>query len=187
MHMKTSRIAVVAAFLLAVAGTSWASPNQGSGRWGGGPSGRPQPGGPPGGVVVVRPGWGPAWRPGWNAGWNAGWNGGWWGPSVGIGVGGPVFWGGAPVVWGGAWPGVWGPAFPAWQAPVLVNGMPPQQVIIQQAPGAAQAVNPADAGFWYYCTQPAGYFPYVQECSQAWMKVVPQVPGSSTEPPRLAP
>ena len=29
--------------------------------------------------------------------------------------------------------------------------------------------------YWYYCTDPAGYFPYVQTCNKAWIPVVPQV------------
>lgn len=27
---------------------------------------------------------------------------------------------------------------------------------------------------WYYCRNPAGYFPYVQNCNQAWVPVTPQ-------------
>jgi hypothetical protein len=42
-------------------------------------------------------------------------------------------------------------------------------------------VNPSN--FWYYCTDPAGYFPYVQNCSRPWMQVVPQnVPGAQVAP-----
>jgi hypothetical protein len=41
------------------------------------------------------------------------------------------------------------------------------------------------ANYWYYCTDPAGYFPYVQSCSKAWMQVVPQnVPRSPNAPAR---
>jgi hypothetical protein len=57
------------------------------------------------------------------------------------------------------------------------------QVVVQQ-PVAPEA--PA-ASYWYYCTQPAGYYPYVQNCGQPWMRVVPQVPGSTNAPPQLAP
>jgi hypothetical protein len=28
------------------------------------------------------------------------------------------------------------------------------------------------SGYWYYCPYPAGYYPYVQQCSTAW-EVVP--------------
>jgi hypothetical protein len=55
-------------------------------------------------------------------------------------------------------------------------------VYTQAAPSSPQAV-PANQ-YWYYCTDPAGYYPYVQNCSKAWMQVVPQAdPGA----PRLAP
>jgi hypothetical protein len=35
-----------------------------------------------------------------------------------------------------------------------------------------EAAAPA-THYWYYCTDPAGYYPYVQNCSKAWMTVVP--------------
>jgi len=38
-------------------------------------------------------------------------------------------------------------------------------------------VSPAQSAatvLWYYCTDPAGYFPYVQSCNRAWIPVVPQ-------------
>jgi hypothetical protein len=37
----------------------------------------------------------------------------------------------------------------------------------------AQAA-PAPTVYWYYCTEPAGYFPYVQNCNRAWVPVLPQ-------------
>jgi len=33
----------------------------------------------------------------------------------------------------------------------------------------------------------AGYFPYVKDCSEPWLKVVPQAPGEQPTAPRLAP
>ena len=30
--------------------------------------------------------------------------------------------------------------------------------------------------YGYYCTNPAGYYPYVPQCPGGWMTVVPQVP-----------
>jgi hypothetical protein len=35
------------------------------------------------------------------------------------------------------------------------------------------APAPAAAGSWYYCQDPAGYFPYVNSCNRPWMMVVP--------------
>jgi hypothetical protein len=30
-----------------------------------------------------------------------------------------------------------------------------------------------EPGYWYYCSNPAGYYPYVRQCSTLWQKVVP--------------
>jgi hypothetical protein len=141
---------------------------------------------PPGGGRYVGPYPGGAYRPFYPAVRPVypGWGAGYWGPRAGIYFGGPAY-------WGGGWPYAWGAtyatpyavpyAYPYAVAPLVVNTTPVPQVIVQPAQQA-----PADS-FWYYCTQPAGYFPYVQNCTQPWMKVVPQVPGSNNSPPQLAP
>lgn len=52
--------------------------------------------------------------------------------------------------------------------PVVVT--PPSTTYIQpQSP-------PQPEHYWYYCTSPKGYYPYVKECPPGWMKVVPQAP-----------
>jgi len=116
----------------------------------------------PGGYRPFYPGYRPVY-PGWRAGY---WGPGYWGPG---------YWGPWPYAWGAA------VSLPYAVAPVVVNSAPAAPVIVQPA-----AEAPASS-YWYYCTQPAGYFPYVQQCSQPWMKVVPQVPGSTSAPPQLAP
>ncbi len=118
--------------------------------------------GPP--VVVVGGGYRPFY-PGYRPVY-PGWRAGYWGPG---------YWGPWPYAWGAA------VALPYAVAPLVVNTVPAVPVIVQPAPEA-----PATS-YWYYCTQPAGYFPYVQQCAQPWMKVVPQVPGSNSSPPQLAP
>jgi hypothetical protein len=112
-----------------------------------------------------------------------GWRAGYWGPRAGIYVGAPAYWGGWPYAWGASYAVPYGVpyAVPYGVAPLVVNTAPAPQVIVQPA-----LQTPADS-FWYYCTQPAGYFPYVQNCSLPWMKVVPQVPGNTNSPPELAP
>lgn len=151
-----------------------APPPPGGARYGGGP------GYPGGGLQPFYGGYRPVYagyRPGY-----PGWGAGYWGPRVGVYYGGPGYW--------GAWPYGWnvGYAWPYAVAPLVVNAAPAPQVFIQQEPlAAAPAPAPAEPSYWYYCTQPAGYFPYVQDCAHAWMKVVPQVPGASSTPPRLAP
>jgi hypothetical protein len=82
-----------------------------------------------------------------------------------------------------------------WGAPVYAYGVPayypygylaaayPGLVVneelsyVQQPQPEAAAPGPARAGttFWYYCTQPAGYYPYVQQCSRPWVAVQPQI------------
>lgn len=52
------------------------------------------------------------------------------------------------------------PSGPAPQAPVQATGAPPPQS-------------------WYYCDNPQGYYPYVQNCSSAWRQVAPTAPQSS--------
>jgi hypothetical protein len=40
------------------------------------------------------------------------------------------------------------------------------------APQAPQAA-PQQPGYWYYCTEPAGYYPHVDTCSRPWIAVQP--------------
>jgi hypothetical protein len=47
--------------------------------------------------------------------------------------------------------------------PVYIQRQPP--VYVQQP-----------TSYWYYCQDPAGYYPYVQSCPTPWMKVLPQTP-----------
>lgn len=59
------------------------------------------------------------------------------------------------------------------------------------AAGAGEAVggwaDSAPASYWYYCSNPAGYFPHVQECGSAWIPVIPQAPSAAGTPPQVAP
>jgi hypothetical protein len=34
-------------------------------------------------------------------------------------------------------------------------------------------VQPAPTAYWYYCQNPQGYYPYVQQCPAGWMTVIP--------------
>ena len=72
---------------------------------------------------------------------------------------GPGFW--WPRPWWG--PGWWGPPY---------YNLPP--VVVQQPAIYAQpAPSPEEQQYWYYCQRPQGYYPYVQQCPNGWMKVVP--------------
>ncbi len=185
--MKTSLLALAAATLMPMSFTATAAPPPGGGRHAVGP----YPGGayvrpvPP----VVRPGYRPGYYPGYRPGWNVGY----WGPRAGWYYGSPGYWG----YWGG-WPyaaAAWGVgatalavSYPYVTAPIVVNTVATPQVYIEQDPAPAAAAPQAGtaASYWYYCTDPAGYFPYVKDCRQAWLKVVPQAPGEQATPPQLA-
>jgi len=123
-----------------------------SGRWVGGPY-RPW----------VRPGWG-AWG-GWGYGYPRYGYGYGWGSGLGYGVG--VALATAPY-WGWGWP----PAYyvaPSW---VPTTPLVEQVVVEERAPAAPQSA-PQQPGYWYYCTEPAGYYPYVSTCSRPWIAVNP--------------
>jgi hypothetical protein len=124
---------------------------------------------------------------GWRGGYPgyAGWRGAYWGPRYYYG--GPGYWGGWPYAWA-AWPGAvalsYGVGYGA--APLVINTVNQPSTFLEIEPAATAPQPIAEPNYWYYCVKPAGYFPYVNDCSQPWMKVVPQAPGDSAAP-RLAP
>jgi hypothetical protein len=68
--------------------------------------------------------------------------------------------------------------YPYYNPPAVIAVQPPPPVTyIEQAPQpAATQENPS--GYWYYCTNPEGYYPYVRECLNAWQQVEPTPPSS---------
>jgi hypothetical protein len=44
---------------------------------------------------------------------------------------------------------------------------------IQQSP---QTTQQYPSGYWYYCNNPKGYYPYVKQCSESWQEVEPVPP-----------
>ena len=95
--------------------------------------------------------------------WNDGWRGGGHG-RVFIGVG-PAFW------WGRPYPYYWGYYPPAYypSPPVVVVQEPPVYVTQPPPPPA-----PSPQAYWYYCASSRGYYPNVQSCPEAWIKVLPK-------------
>jgi hypothetical protein len=86
------------------------------------------------------------------------WRGGWWGPGVWV-VPPPVVIAPAPA------PVVVAPA------PVITT---PAPVYAEQQP---QEQQPAEAeSYWYFCPSAHAYYPSVQSCSEAWVKVPPRTP-----------
>jgi len=57
------------------------------------------------------------------------------------------------------------------QAPVMVEQAPPPAAV-QQTPPMPAPASPAAPQYWYYCTNPAGYYPTVPQCPGGWQKVL---------------
>ena len=80
---------------------------------------------------------------------------------VGIVVGSP-FWG----------PWYYPPPYyyPPYYPPVVIERQAPP-VYIEQSPAVESRPQ---AGYWYYCQSPSGYYPEVRECPGGWVKVLPR-------------
>jgi hypothetical protein len=161
MRRLAAILLMVAALLLVPAAPSQAQRGHGggySGEHGGGPGG--WRGGGPGGWRGGGPG---GWRGGGHGGWYGGWRGG-------------VFLG-SPWWWGGLYPyPYWGYPQSYWDYPQSYYGYPPVGVeegpsmYIQQEPAPSAAPSQA---YWYYCASAKAYYPKVQKCPEAWIKVPP--------------
>ncbi|WP_446810269.1 hypothetical protein ACH50O_01340 [Methylomonas sp. 2BW1-5-20] len=53
---------------------------------------------------------------------------------------------------------------------VTVPAQPP--IYIERERDVPQS-NPLPEGYWYYCNDPAGYYPYVNQCPGGWQQVEP--------------
>jgi len=91
----------------------------------------------------------PAERTAWTGGW---WHHGWWHGRWG-------WWWFA----GGYW---WWYDAPVYPYPTYVSDVYYVEPTYQESP----------AGYWYYCSNPPGYYPYVQYCNGPWQPVAPTPP-----------
>jgi len=121
-----------------------------------------------------------AWGP-YGGGWHGGgrWYGGHWGGHSHVVVV-PNFYAGGPYFWGAPYSPYWyGYPYPYAYAPYPYAYAPP--VVVQQAPQVyvqpAQPAAPAEQ-YWYYCQDPAGYYPSVGQCPSGWVRVVPNAPNA---------
>ena len=73
--------------------------------------------------------------------------------------------------------GWWGPPYPFWYgpsyfvvaaAPVVVTPPP-----VVESPPVFVEPEPAQS-YWYYCQSARAYYPNVQSCPEAWVKVPPR-------------
>jgi hypothetical protein len=99
------------------------------------------------------------------AGGRGHWRGGHWhgGPRVfvGLGVGAPYWWYGYPYWY-------YPPAY-YYGPPRVVVEQPP--VYVEQTPPPATSAPPEPTQYWYYCEPSGAYYPSVQTCAEAWVKV----------------
>lgn len=63
--------------------------------------------------------------------------------------------------------------YPYYGPPVVIVPSSPPTYIERGPDQAEPSLTP---GYWYYCTQPKGYYPYVKECPGGWEQVAPQPP-----------
>lgn len=72
----------------------------------------------------------------------------------------------------------WSPYPSVVYPPVVVVPSEPSVYIQQQpAPQTSPALSTsATINYWYYCENPAGYYPEVERCSSEWIKVPPTPP-----------
>ncbi len=82
--------------------------------------------------------------------------------SIGIMFGGPI------------WPSpAYAPYYPYY--PYMPYYPYPQTVVIQSTPTTYIEKAPENntRHYWYYCTDPKGYYPYVLKCNANWQRVIP--------------
>jgi hypothetical protein len=80
---------------------------------------------------------------------------------------------------GGIWIGpLWDPypysySYPYYYNPPVIVERPSVDYYVQPPPQ-----QPEEPAYWYYCRKPEGYYPYVKQCPEGWMKVVPTPPSN---------
>lgn len=70
--------------------------------------------------------------------------------------------------------GVYIEPFPMWRYyPPPYYDYPPPVYVPPPPPPVYIEKEPAQS-YWYYCTDPQGYYPTVRDCPEGWLKVLPQ-------------
>lgn len=52
----------------------------------------------------------------------------------------------------------------------------PAESVVYVERGDAATPPGREVGYWYHCTAPEGYYPYVKECTGGWRQITPQPP-----------
>ena len=173
--MRRVLLATVAALGLAFASGTALAQHGGGGHGGGGHDGGAWHGG---GGGAWHGGGGGAWHGGGGHGdWH---HGGWHGGSrFNIGIGFPGFYWGPG--WGYPYYGYYGypyyasypyyAGYPYYYSDEPVYGDPAPSTYIQRDMNSPAPVGQGQ--YSYYCPDPAGYYPQLQNCPKGWLKVVP--------------
>ncbi len=178
--MRKFIIAAASAIALSFAAVPALAQHGGGGHSGGGHSGGGWSGG------------GGGWHGG-GGGWHGG-GGGWHGghSHISVGFGFPFYWGYPYYGYYGYYPYAYGYPYPyAYPYGYYDDGS--QSTYIQRDSGESVAPSyPAPSGefsaprdqYSYYCTNPAGYFPQVNNCPSGWLTVVPNAAPRGAPAPR---
>jgi hypothetical protein len=62
---------------------------------------------------------------------------------------------------------------PYYYPPTIITIPVTPPTYIQRSPQPSQQYP---SGYWYYCNNPKGYYPYVKQCSESWQEVEPVPP-----------
>jgi hypothetical protein len=94
------------------------------------------------------------------------------GPRVGVYIG---------PGWGWYYPYphyVYPPAYYTYPPVVVAPSGPPVYIEQGQAQAPTAEATPAQpqANYWYYCSKPEGYYPYIKQCPGGWQQVAPRPP-----------
>jgi len=109
-----------------------------------------------------------------SADWHGGPGGGWHGGPGGGWHGNPGGWRGDPGAWrGGNWYHGWHGGVYGWWWAVPGYDWYAYDAPVYPYPAYPVAPAPAPTGYWYYCANPPGYYPYVQQCAGPWQPVPP--------------
>jgi len=63
--------------------------------------------------------------------------------------------------------------YPYYYPPAVVTVPATPPVYIQRS---RPSVHQYPSGYWYYCDNPEGYYPYIKECPTSWRQVEPIPP-----------
>jgi hypothetical protein len=131
------------------------------------------------GGATLAPG-APANAGGWHGGWHGGWNGGccWGGSSFSLFLGFPAYYPYPAYAYYPPYPAYsYGYGYGYSYPPPYYPPAPPVTVVQQTPP-----LGPAPVQNWYYCDDPRGYYPYVQNCDTPW-RPVPAQPQQQKQTP----